>query len=129
MILTRGLCFLFVALSYLFASSNISIIVNIMSFSWGTVSGCFIGAYIWGIFSKKVTKVGAWAGMLAGFASVLLPTVIISLTDCFATAASLAPQMGVIAMAVSFVTVPLVSLFTKKPSDEHIAFIFHTEKE
>jgi SSS family solute:Na+ symporter/sodium/proline symporter len=129
MALTRGLCFLFVALSFLFASSNISIIVNIMSFSWGTVSGCFIGAYIWGLFSKKVTKAGAWAGMLAGFASVLLPTAIISFADSFATAANLAPQMGVIAMAVSFVTVPIVSLFTKKPDSEHIAFIFHTEKE
>lgn len=127
MILTRGLCFLFVALSYLFASSNISIIVNIMSFSWGTVSGCFIGAYIWGIFSKKITKAGAWAGMLAGFAAVALPTLIITVTDTFESAVALAPQMGVIAMAVSFVAVPIVSLVTKKPSAEHVAFIFDKE--
>jgi SSS family solute:Na+ symporter/sodium/proline symporter len=129
MLLTRALCFLFVALSFLFASSNISIIVNIMSFSWGTVSGCFIGAYIWGIFSKKVTKMGAWAGMLAGFASVLLPTAVITITKGFASAVSFAPQMGVIAMAVSFATVPIVSLFTKKPSTEHISFVFNTDKE
>jgi len=125
MLLTRVLCFIFVALSYLFASSNISIIVNIMSFSWGTVSGCFIGAYIWGIFSKKITKAGAWAGMLAGFAAVALPTLIITVTDSFGSAVALAPQMGVIAMAVSFVVVPLVSLFTKKQSAEHVAFIFN----
>ena len=98
-----------------------------MSFSWGTVSGCFIGAYIWGIFSKKITKAGAWAGMLAGFAAVALPTLIITVTDTFESAVALAPQMGVIAMAVSFVAVPLVSLFTKKPSAEHVAFIFDKE--
>ena len=34
MILTRALCLLFVALSYIFATGNITIIVNIMSFSW-----------------------------------------------------------------------------------------------
>lgn len=37
-----------------------------MSFSWGVVSGCFIGPYIWGLYSKKITKAGAWAGMLSG---------------------------------------------------------------
>lgn len=128
MLLTRILCFLFVALSYIFASGNISIIVNIMSFSWGTVSGCFIGAYVWGIFSKKVSRMGAWAGMLAGLCSVIFPTIVITLTQSFSAAVAVAPQMGVIAMVVSFVTVPVVSLFTKKPTDEHIAFIFNTNK-
>ena len=129
MLLTRLLCFIFVALSFLFAVSDISIIVNIMSFSWGTVSGCFIGAYIWGVFSKKATKAGAWASMLVGLAGVLVPTIIISFTDSFSTAVSLAPQMGVAAMVISFVTVPIVSLFTKKPSEQHIAFIFNIDKE
>lgn len=128
MLMTRGLCFLFVALSYLFAIGNISIIVNIMSFSWGTVSGCFIGAYVWGIFSKKVTKAGAWAGMIAGLCSVIVPTVVITLTKSFGEAVSLSPQMGVIAMLVSFVTVPIVSRFTPKPDADYVSFVFNMEK-
>ncbi len=128
MLLTRVLCFAFVALSFVFATSNISIIVNIMSFSWGTVSGCFIGAYLWGIFSKRTTKAGAVVGMIAGLLTVAVPTLILTVTSGFAAAVSYAPQMGVAAMVVSFITVPVVSLFTKKFDQEHINFIFEIKE-
>lgn len=125
--LTRVLCLAFVALSYLFATCKISIIVNIMSFSWGAVSGCFIGAYFWGLFSKKITKLGALSGMIAGLCMVAVPTVVITVTSGFSAAVGFAPQMGVAAMAVSLITVPLVSSFTKKFSQEHINYVFKTE--
>ena len=89
-----------------------------MSFSWGIVSGCFIGPYIWGLFSKKITKAGAYAGVLAGLLTVGGATLVISLTSGFSDAASKSPEMGVAAMAVSFVIVPLVSLFTKNKAGE-----------
>jgi Na+/proline symporter len=118
MILTRVLCLAFVACSFIFATQNIPIIVNLMSFSWGIVSGCFIGPYIWGLFSKKITKAGAYAGVLAGLLTVGGATLVISLTSGFSDAASKSPEMGVAAMAVSFVIVPLVSLFTKNKAGE-----------
>ncbi len=118
MILTRVLCLAFVACSFIFATQNIPIIVNLMSFSWGIVSGCFIGPYIWGLFSKKITKAGAYAGVLAGLLTVGGATLVISLTSGFSDAASKSPEMGVAAMAVSFVIVPLVSLFTKNKEGE-----------
>ena len=127
MLLTRVLCLVFVALSFLFATCKISIIVNIMSFSWGTVSGCFIGVFAWGLFSKKVTKAGAIAGMVAGLCTVAVPTLIITVMSGFSAAVSYAPQMGVAAMAVSLITVPLVSIFTKKYPAEHIDYVFETE--
>lgn len=124
MLLTRGLCLLFVALSYMFATMNITIIVNIMSFSWGVVSGCFIGPYVWGIYSKKTTKAGAWAGMVAGFLVVAVTTIVLTsqamgadgtaFAEAFKAASKKAPEMGVAAMAVSLVIVPVVSAFTKK---------------
>ncbi len=123
-LLTRVLCLIFVALSVVFATIKISIIVNIMSFSWGIVSGCFIGPYIWGIYSKKITKTGAWAGMVCGFLTVAIPTVILSFTQGFAAAAKLAPEMGVSAMVVSSVVVPVVSAFTKKFDKEHLEKVF-----
>ena len=129
MALTRGLCLLFVALSFLFATMNISIIVNIMSFSWGVVSGCFIGPYIWGIYSKKVTKAGAWAGMISGLFAVGIPTLMISLSSGFPAAAAKAPEMGVSAMALSIVVVPVVSAFTKKFDEKHIASVFLNKTE
>ncbi len=123
-ILTRILCLMFVACSYIFATTNITIIVNIMSFSWGVISGCFIGPYVWGIYSKKTTKAGAWLGMICGFLSILVPTVVIALNSGFKAAASQAPLLGCVAMAVSLVVVPLVSLFTKKYDNGFIEKVF-----
>lgn len=122
--LTRILCFIFVGLSYIFATMNIAIIVSIMSFSWGVVSGCFIGPYLWGIYSKKTIKIGAWAGMIGGFLTIAIPTIIMSATIGFKAASSYSPQMGVAAMAVSSIIVPVVSSFTKKFDEKHLEKVF-----
>jgi Na+/proline symporter len=113
MVLMRALCLIFVALSYIFASFNIAIIVSIMSFSWGVVSGSFIGPYVWGLYAKRITNAGAWAGMLGGFGTVLLFVIFKTASADFNAAAANAPFYGVMAMAVSFVLTPVVSLFTK----------------
>jgi len=113
MLLTRLLCLAFVGCSFLFATRNIPIIVSLMSFSWGVVSGCFIGPYIWGLFSKKITKIGAYAGMLAGLLTVGVATLVITLNSGFAAAAAKSPEMGVAAMALSVIVVPVVSALTK----------------
>ena len=118
MLLTRVLCLAFIACSFLFATRNIPIIVNLMSFSWGVVSGCFIGPYIWGLFSKKITKIGAFAGIIAGLLTVGGATLVISLTSGFSVAASKSPEMGVAAMAISFVIVPVVSRLTKSKQED-----------
>ena len=102
-----------------------------MSFSWGVVSGCFIGPYVWGLFSKKITKAGAYAGMIAGLVTVGGATLIITLISDFATAAKMSPEMGVAAMAISSIIVPIVSLFTKKkPAEEQrVNELFECYKE
>ncbi len=129
MLLTRLLCLAFVACSFIFATQNIPIIVSLMSFSWGVVSGCFIGPYIWGLFSKKITKIGAYAGMLAGLLTVGISTLVITLNSGFAAAAAKSPEMGVAAMAVSLIVVPLVSAFTKVKDVERVEEIFACYQE
>lgn len=131
MTLTRILCLAFIACSFIFATQNIPIIVSLMSFSWGIVSGCFIGPYIWGLFSKKITKIGAYAGVISGLLTVGGATLVISLNSGFSVAASKSPEMGVAAMAISFVVVPVVSLLTKnkKEDQERVEEIFSCYKE
>lgn len=122
--LTRILCLVFVACSFIFATQNIPIIVSLMSFSWGVVSGCFIGPYTWGLFSKKITKAGAYSGIISGLLTVGIATLIISINSGFSAAASKSPEMGVAAMTVSLLIVPLVSMFTKKPNMQKVDEIF-----
>ena len=129
MLLTRLLCLAFVACSFIFATQNIPIIVSLMSFSWGVVSGCFIGPFIWGLFSKKITKAGAFAGMIAGLLTVGIATLVITLTSSFSAAAASSPEMGVCAMAVSIIVVPIVSAFTKKPDAQKVDEMFESYNE
>ena len=131
MLMTRILCLAFVACSFLFATQNIPIIVSLMSFSWGVVSGCFIGPYIWGLFSKKITKIGAIAGVLSGLVTVGSATLVISLQSGFAAAAAKSPEMGVSAMAISLIVVPLVSTMTRNQAAEQarVDALFESCKE
>lgn len=129
MILTRVLCLVFVACSFIFATQNIPIIVSLMSFSWGVVSGCFIGPYIWGLFSKKITKIGAYAGVMSGLLTVGIATLIISINSGFGAAAAKSPEMGVAAMAISMIVVPLVSAFTKVKDAKAAEEIFECYNE
>ncbi len=124
MLLTRLLCLAFVACSFIFAVAKIQIITNLMAFSWGVVSGCFIGPYIWGLFSKKITKIGAISGMVAGLLTVGIPTVVLTFTDSFAAATNISTELGVFAMAVSLIVVPVVSLFTKEKDPKRVDEIF-----
>ena len=124
----RGLCFLFVLASFLFACMDISFIVDLMSFSWGVVAGCFIGPFIWGLYVRRITPAGAWAGLLSGIVVVGGSVAVLTATRGFAAAKALAPEMGVAAMAVSVLAVPLVSLFTRRLPREQEDAVFATLK-
>ncbi len=139
MTLTRILCFVFIGLSFIFASFNFSFIVSIMSYSWGVVSGCFIGPFLWGLFKKSITRAGAWAGMLGGLVTVVTMALVSTLSSpllssdgfyaAFQEASKNSPTFGVTAMAVSIVIVPLVSLLTKKLPEAHVAKAFSKPEE
>ena len=81
------------------------------------------------MFSKKITKTGAFAGIISGILVVGITTLVITLRADFATAAKMSPEMGVSAMAVSFAIVPLVSAFTKNKDSEAVEEIFSCYKE
>ena len=72
---------------------------------------------------------GGYAGIIAGLLTVGVSTLVISLVSGFPAAAAKSPEMGVSAMAVSFVIVPLVSRFTKNKDTERIENIFECFKE
>jgi SSS family transporter len=122
----RVLCLIFVGLSFIFATTKITFIVNLMSFSWGVVAGCFIGPLIWGLYYKKTTKEGAWAGLISGVAVVGVLTAIHTATHDFAFAMSKSPESGVIAMAVSMAIVPIISKFTKSIPTDNVKSAFDT---
>ncbi len=108
----RFLCAVFIALSYFIATHRITFIETLMSLSWGAVSGAFLAPFIYGLFWRKATGLGALVGMISGLST--------SVTLFFMLPKSLAAFASCMGMAVPFLVVPLVSLFTPKVQQETI---------
>ena len=85
--------------------------------------------FLWRLYWKGTTKAGAWAGALSGITVVIGMTVYHTAVADFQTAKSMAPQFGVAAMIVSLITIPLVSIFTRKFDDKHLYECFDKELE
>ena len=64
--LTKGLCLIFVVMSYLIANYPTPIL-EMMSYSWGIISGAFLAPYLLSLYWKGINRAGAWAGMIGGF--------------------------------------------------------------
>lgn len=103
-ILMRYSSAFFILLSVLLAMLNIDSIVAILGISWGAIGSFFLGPFVWGLLSKKVTKVGAYASGFGGLAICLIlyfngwPS----------------PEAGTIGMISSLALNPIVSLFVVK---------------
>lgn len=118
----RICCVVFVALSYIMAIFQSSTIVNLMSLSWGVISGMFLGPYLFGLWWKRTTKIGAWAGFIGGGLTVIGGTILSQMGVLPPVITS--PVISSLAMVVSCVIVPVVSILSTQMSTEHIREIF-----
>ncbi len=94
--LTRLLCLVFVVLSY-FIANYPTPILEMMSYSWGIISGSFLAPYLLCLYWKGINRMGAWAGMLGGFLTAFLPAALSGFTTPDG------PLYACLAMVVSFV--------------------------
>ncbi len=93
--LTRILCLVFVVMSY-FIANYPTPILEMMSYSWGIISGSFLAPYLLSLYWRGINRAGAWAGMLGGFLTAFLPAAISGFTTPDG------PLYACLAMAVSF---------------------------
>ncbi|MBP3886472.1 MAG: sodium/solute symporter [Cellulosilyticum sp.] len=126
MIMMRVFCFIFVAVSYLLAVEQSSTIVSLMSLSWGVISGMFLGPYVFGIWWRKTTKLGAWSGFVVG-GLVMIGGTILS-NEGMLPSAITGPVISSLAMLASCISVPVVSLLSAQMSEGHISKAFGEEK-
>ena len=115
----RSLCVLFVIFSYLVANTNTPIL-DMMSYSWGILSGSFLAPYMLCLYLKFINKKGAFASMIVGFIVAFIPAgsmlinQVLPNVEIFATLKTYGPQFAVGAMILSFIVCILVSKLTKK---------------
>lgn len=100
---------------------NFSEIASLMGISWGALAGAFLAPFLYGLYSKKITKSAVWASFGVGLvimifslayklagASFMKVTFSSGETMDFANAV----VAGAIAMIAGLIIVPLVSLCT-----------------
>jgi len=110
MAIMRTFCIIFVGASLFLALVKFDIIVNLMVMSWSTLAGVFLAPFVYGLFWKRITRAGAWSGVIAGLICAL------TLFPLFGSNG--VPLAGVITILVPLIVVPIVSLFTKPlPTD------------
>ncbi|KNZ69774.1 SSS sodium solute transporter superfamily protein [Thermincola ferriacetica] len=124
-LLMRVLCVVFVAVSLGIAIMKPQIILTLMALSWGTVAGAFLAPYLYGLFWKGVTKAGAWAGALTGFAVSLGVSAYFKFDPQMLNKFS--PMIGSAAMLIPLVVVPAISLVSEKFPEPHLLKVFGTK--
>ena len=109
----RVLLVVFIALSaaigIIQVQGSLPFIAQLMGISWGALAGAFLGPFLWGLYSGKVSKASVWVSFIVG---VGLTTG--NMISGFVGTPWIASPInaGALAMLLSIVIVPVVSLFT-----------------
>ncbi len=126
MLIMRVLIAVFLLLSVIIASNKNAAITTLMSYSWGALSGSFLGPFMYGLFNKKISKAAVMTSFCTGVGITVIHMVVFGFGfECFAgvkaavaglpIAVASPINAGAFAMIVSLIVVPVVSLFTKAP--------------
>lgn len=116
----RVLLVIFVVISAIIAliqyHSSITFIAQLMGISWGALAGAFLGPFLYGLYSKRVTKAAVWVSFIwgVGFTTAnMFFGFIASPINC-----------GAIAMLADLIIVPLVSLITPRMDSGKVEHCF-----
>ena len=94
----------FVCISVILAYFRPATIVSILGISWGAIGSLFLGPFVWGLLSKRMTLLGACASGIAGLSVCIILYV----------SGKSSPEAGTIGMIVSLAVNPLLSYLTPK---------------
>lgn len=138
----RVFCFIFVIISVVLAilnqEFNFVAIAQLMGISWGTLAGCFIGPYVLGVVWKKVTKPAVWVSIIGSLVLTVGLTILfgyikpgtpLNFGDVIKRGVASSPMVGSICMIFSLISTFIISLLTKKPSNEIIDNAFNKSIE
>ncbi len=121
-LIMRVLIAVFLLISVIIALNPNAYITTLMSISWGALAGAFLAPFLYGLFSKRITKAAVWASFITGVGITTVHMFIFSLgffPDITKAAAALPLNLaspinaGAAAMIIGLIIVPIVSAFTK----------------
>ena len=116
LIIMRVLIAVFILVSVLIALHPPTFIAQLMGISWGALAGAFLAPFMYGLYSKKITRASVWASYIVGVG--------LTVSNMFLKFIKSPINAGAAAMIAGLIIVPLVSIFTKKPSQAFVDDIF-----
>lgn len=124
----KVLCVIFIICSYVIANTDTAIL-DMMSYSWGIISGSFLAPYVLALYFKKLNAKGAWAGIIGGFVIAVVPAAAKLMTSFTAneTVVMLAgkgPVFACVAMVASVILCLAVSAATKDSNKKETEFFY-----
>jgi len=91
--------------------SSVTFIAQLMGISWGALAGAFLGPFLYSLYSKKISKLSVWCSFICGVGLTTGNMIL----GFFGAAPIASPiNAGAIAMILSLIIVPLVSIITPK---------------
>ena len=116
----RILVIFFIVVSVIIALNPPTFIAQLMSISWGALAGAFLAPFLYGLFSKSITKASVWACFIYGV-GLTVSNIFLKFMNPI--------NCGALAMAGGLIIVPLFSLITPKMKDERLTEIFECYEE
>ena len=114
--LMQVLVMCFIILSVVIAFNPPTFIAQLMGISWGALAGAFLAPFMYGLYSKNITKAAVWASYIVGVGFTIL--------NLFVPMIKSPINAGAATMIAGLIIVPIVSLITPKPDKEKIDEIF-----
>ena len=106
----------FIIISVVIAFNPPTFIAQLMGISWGALAGAFLAPFMYGLYSKNITKAAVWASYIVGVGFTIL--------NLFVPMIKSPINAGAATMIAGLIIVPIVSLITPKPDKEKIDEIF-----
>ncbi len=128
-LIIKVLCVIFVGCSYIIANTDTAIL-DMMSYSWGIISGSFLAPYVISLYWKKMNTKGAWTGIIGGFAVAVIPAVAklatyFTANETVVWLAGKGPVFACAAMLASLALCFIVSAATKSTNETEVEFFYN----
>ncbi len=103
-------------------NSASTFIAQLMGISWGALAGAFLAPFMYGLYLKRISIASVWVSFIIGVG--------LTVSNMFFKFIASPINAGAIAMIVTLIAVPIVSLITPRPKKVDVEEIFSCyEKE
>lgn len=107
------------------AKSSVTFIAQLMGISWGALAGAFLAPFLYGLYSKRTSKISVWVSFVMGVLVMCLCMYATFTGGEFINPYFTSPiNAGVLAMVLGLLVMPVIDLFTKVDNKEKVNEMF-----